>query len=816
MTEPLLLSLVEASVRAAYLAALVASLLSLLRVPSGAPRHTAWLIVLVAMIAMPLLQQVSPALPALPARVPDMTQLVMLPPVDSRQHARGTVAVVPPVETSPVEDVRASAPMAAAPLPVSTVNWTTIVLAGYGLVAVGLLLRLLLGLYGVRMLLRGARRLSDRVYESDAIATPITVGALRPRVLLPIAARQWTEETRRAVLAHECAHARRRDPLVALLVRFNRCIFWFHPLSWWLQRQLLECAEHACDEAALRAVPEPRRYAEVLLAMAEASRRAGGRLAWAGAHAHGGTLSRRLDRILQGGHSSTARVRQCVAALGCGVLVAVVACQSKPDVPPLAPPEMPAEMKQRYEASQREHERALAVRKTAQTMTWEQVAQLEAAWRRDREDLETLEMLLYFYEPDISGKHSPDDPKRIAGRRPLILWLIEHHPDSELVLGRPGLPGRIFGRTDWLMDPVGYEAAKKLWLAHAARHNVSAATLRNAAWFLDVEDKPLAEQLLLQGQRLFGNAVWPQRLGRLYAQAIVGSNRFTLGNVVNSTDPTAARGEFAAKAKATLEASSDASLLVAAGEYLVQNARMANTIDRNGLARTYLDRALQLDPTSERARYLIDFMNGFLRFQRQGKLFANVPAESRPGIIANLPDDERLVTLVWQTSNAYLSARSRDWHAKSPQSIEEARPERVEENRRRARVLWEQSKAYARDALSLAQRLPNHPDHADAVFAATVALGTNAFREGDRQTAVLFMLEAAEAPPSTLSRRTSPLLDVSLEARLIGGLLQYGERETVIRYFEKSAENRPADRERLLAAATAIRNGRQPTDYERR
>jgi hypothetical protein len=509
-------------------------------------------------------------------------------------------------------------------------------------------------------------------------------------------------------------------------------------------------------------------------------------------------------------------VRTWLTVASVGLVIVVTACRTEEAIAPLLPPEMPPDMAQRYEASQREYERALAVRKTARAMSWEEVAQLEATWRRNREDLETLEKLLYFYEPDISGKHSPDDPKKIAGRRPLILWLIEHHPDSELILGRPGLPGRIFGRTDWLMDPVGYEAAKKLWLAHAARPNVSAATLRNAAWFLDVEDKPLAEQLLLQGQRLFGDAVWSQRLGRLYAQAIVGSNRFTLGNGVNSTDPTAARGEFAAKVKATLEASSDASLLVAAGEYLVQNARMANTIDRDGLARAYLDRALRLDPTSERARYLIDFMNGFLRFQRQAKLFANIPPESRADIIAKLPDDERFVTLVWQASSAYLSARSRDWHAKSPQSIDEARPERVEENRQHARVLWEQSKTYAQDALDLAKRLPNHPDHADAVFGATVALGTNAFREGDRQSAVRYLLQAADAPPSTMSRRTSPLLDVSLEGRLIGGLLQYGERETVIRYFERSAEKRPADRERLLAAAAAIRKGREPIGYERR
>jgi hypothetical protein len=97
-----------------------------------------------------------------------------------------------------------------------------------------------------------------------------------------------------------------------------------------------------------------------------------------------------------------------------------------------------------------------------------------------------------------------------------------------------------------------------------------------------------------------------------------------------------------------------------------------------------------------------------------------------------------------------------------------------------------------------------------------MALGANAFREGDRRTAVRYLLDAADAPASVSRRTGSLVLGLSLERRLIGGLLQNGERQTVIDYFERAAKRRPADRERLLAAATAIRNGKQPTNYERR
>jgi len=75
-------------------------------------------------------------------------------------------------------------------------------------------------------------------FESELIAVPLTVGWLRPKILLPLKWRELDREKLDAVLAHEGAHVRRRDGLVAALAGINRCIFWFHPLAWWLERRL--------------------------------------------------------------------------------------------------------------------------------------------------------------------------------------------------------------------------------------------------------------------------------------------------------------------------------------------------------------------------------------------------------------------------------------------------------------------------------------------------------------------------------------------------------------------------------------------------
>src|ERR1035441_8349332 len=119
-----------------------------------------------------------------------------------------------------------------------------------------------------RKLLATARSIAfsgaNRVYESERVRVPVTVGWLRPGVLLPLEWRKWDREKLDAVLAHEGAHVRRRDGLVAALAGVNRCVLWFHPLAWILERKLAQLAEQACDESTVAALGDHRRYAQLL------------------------------------------------------------------------------------------------------------------------------------------------------------------------------------------------------------------------------------------------------------------------------------------------------------------------------------------------------------------------------------------------------------------------------------------------------------------------------------------------------------------------------------------------------------------------
>lgn len=820
MSEQLLLTIIEASLRAVLLAAAVAALLVLLRVPRGAARHGAWLVVVVGMLMMPLLQRLAPAMPMprVPAsRVLDVAAFLPLSPPPqavARIASREQPAVIQPPTLS--ERVALASPSTTEPPTGPAIPWLQLAGAAYALIALTLLLRLVVALRRVGRFMDSAAPIGGGLYESPSLATPVTVGVVRPRIVLPATWRTWSATTQDAVMAHERAHAQRRDPLVALVTRLNVCIFWFHPLAWWLERTLADAAEQACDEIAVRAVLQPHEYAETLLMMATASRQAGGRIAWAGVRAEGsGRLSERIDRILEGSRGlPVSRTRRWLAFTASAMaVVVVVACRTERPVASVEP--LVIEESRETAVQRRAGERSEAVRKAAHAMTWEEAAELERHWRQNPQDLDAVEKLLFFYEPDVSGKHTPDDPKKIAGRRPLILWLIEHHPDADLLRR---IPGRIFPPGDWLPDPQGYEAAKKLWLAHAGRPDVTAKTLRTAAAYLDVVDKPLAEQLLLEGQRKYPKDMpWTTALGRLYAEAILGSNRFTLFNVIHSTNSAEARGTFATQARAKLEASTDPVLLTAAGNFLVRNASQEKVdFDHLALGRTYLNRAIQLNPKSETARYGLDWLAITDQSKRERQLLQDVSDESKPNVIAKLPEHERLPILVRQAGLEYLSAELANWQAIQPQTADEKVPARIEENRQKALAARQRSKQYAADALALAKRLPKHPERTNALFAATIALGANAFWDGDREAAVGHMLTAADVPPSTVGRVMSPTLNLSLEMKLIGALLKYGERKTVVEYFERSAETRPAERERLLAAATAIQNGKLPVDYYRK
>jgi hypothetical protein len=117
---------------------------------------------------------------------------------------------------------------------------------------------------------REVLRLSRRpdLVAHPVVASPVTVGGLRPLVLVPLDWDEWPESHRRACLLHELAHLHRRDDWAKLVQELVRIPFFFHPLIRWLLARLDRERELLCDEAVVVLGADPVAYARLLLDLA--------------------------------------------------------------------------------------------------------------------------------------------------------------------------------------------------------------------------------------------------------------------------------------------------------------------------------------------------------------------------------------------------------------------------------------------------------------------------------------------------------------------------------------------------------------------
>ncbi len=193
--------------------------------------------------------------------------------------AFGAALVLAPLRWQvPHHVVAAALPSLVAMTPVTTIaavpfaqgagiDRSTIVPAVWITGTVILLLRLLLNAIRMRAVVRAAAGRAP-ILTSSRVPGPLATGLFRPVILLPDSASTWTRARRKAVLAHEAAHIRRRDPAILLAAHIATAVYWFHPLCWLAAARLRAESERACDDAALRTGLLPSGYATDLLDLA--------------------------------------------------------------------------------------------------------------------------------------------------------------------------------------------------------------------------------------------------------------------------------------------------------------------------------------------------------------------------------------------------------------------------------------------------------------------------------------------------------------------------------------------------------------------
>lgn len=104
------------------------------------------------------------------------------------------------------------------------------------------------------------------IWISDKISSPVTIGFLKPMILVPLAAiNHLSPQQLEAVLLHELSHIRRYDYLINLVINFIQTILYFNPFVKAFVKTIEREREKSCDEMVVQFQYDPHGYASALL-----------------------------------------------------------------------------------------------------------------------------------------------------------------------------------------------------------------------------------------------------------------------------------------------------------------------------------------------------------------------------------------------------------------------------------------------------------------------------------------------------------------------------------------------------------------------
>lgn len=104
-----------------------------------------------------------------------------------------------------------------------------------------------------------------KVYICDGLGTPVSVGLLHGKIVLPDT--RWTEDRLKDVLCHELVHIRSKDNLIKMFLLAVVILNFYNPLVYYLWRRWNITAELYCDDRVCtgKCVQEINEYANMVV-----------------------------------------------------------------------------------------------------------------------------------------------------------------------------------------------------------------------------------------------------------------------------------------------------------------------------------------------------------------------------------------------------------------------------------------------------------------------------------------------------------------------------------------------------------------------
>ncbi|MDN5201529.1 M56 family metallopeptidase [Fulvivirgaceae bacterium BMA10] len=136
------------------------------------------------------------------------------------------------------------------------------------------------------------------IYESAMINTPVTLGHLKPIILVPVGMLTGMPADQvETLIIHELIHIKRADYFTNLLQSLIEIVMFYNPTIWWISHCIHIEREHCCDDATVRHCGDPLKYAQALTIIQEKKLSSKPLLTMAATN-KGGTLTTRILRIL--------------------------------------------------------------------------------------------------------------------------------------------------------------------------------------------------------------------------------------------------------------------------------------------------------------------------------------------------------------------------------------------------------------------------------------------------------------------------------------------------------------------------------------
>lgn len=159
-----------------------------------------------------------------------------------------------------------------------------------------------------------------RIFSSGIVSSPFLIGVFKPVIVVP--EMKFSESELSMTVRHETIHFRRHDIIKKLAMNFFRCINWFNPVFYILEKQAGEISEFIADEilTANAEYSERKAYGNLLLKFAESEACAAGMYSRLSGNAL--RLAKRLELIMKS--SPRKKLNKAAVIIGAAAATAVI------------------------------------------------------------------------------------------------------------------------------------------------------------------------------------------------------------------------------------------------------------------------------------------------------------------------------------------------------------------------------------------------------------------------------------------------------------------------------------------------------------